>query len=122
MVMGGVIEFITAFLWDLITGRPFKINHRFTVTKELGIASLPIWGLIALIASKDNSTANLFFLAMVIGPLFEIFLGKGLHHLFGIRVWSYQYASIGGYTSILIAPYWGGAALLFLALAKLFGI
>lgn len=122
-VVGGFIEYILTFLWEMLEKKPLKINHRFTVAKRVSLLSLPIWGLIALLFTKgSHSFVILFLLSAVIGTLLEGILGKFIKRFFGVRIWTYKYGAWGNFTSFYALPYWGAAGLVFALLGKVLGL
>lgn len=119
MIFGGMVELGFAFAFDIFTGKPFRLNHRFTLTKRISFFSLPIWGLLFLIFSKSTAYALVFFYAAVLGTVLEALMGKFVLHIFGTRVWTYKRGKIGDFTSIYSIPYWGAAGLIFAIIGKL---
>src|SRR5258706_3186551 len=121
-LLGGVLEVGFAFLYDLFSHKPLRINHKFTIGKKLNLISLPIWGLVGLIAMKNTTWAFIFLWGAVVGTFAEFFLGKFLHREFGVRIWTYKHGAIDRYTSIYSIPYWGAAGIVFSLVGKAVGL
>jgi hypothetical protein len=122
IILSLFFELITYEILEKIIGRPFKLNHRYTLGKSISLMAIPIWGLIALLATSHFDYALLFLLGAVVGTFSEYCFGRFFHKIEGRRVWTYQYLTSTGYTSFFSIPYWGGATLLFVLLAKLIQI
>ena len=122
MILGGLVEILFAFLFDIVTGKPFRHNHRFTLGKKVSFFSLPIWGVLFLIFDKSTASVLVFFFAATIGTLLEGLMGKGVSGIFGAKIWTYKRGSIGNFTSIYSIPYWGAAGILFATLGKVMGL
>ena len=63
-----------------------------------------------------------FALSGIAGFSGEIIMGFFSEKIFEKRLWSYERLSVGGHTSLLTLPFWGGAGIMFLILAKLLGL
>lgn len=122
MALGGLIEVLFAFLFDIAIGKPFRYNHRFTLGKKVSFFSLPIWGLLFLLFDKSTASVLVFLFAAAIGTLLEGLMGKGVSRIFGAKIWTYKRGSIGNFTSIYSIPYWGAAGVLFATLGKFLGL
>lgn len=118
---GGMLELLYAHVHTKILGKPFRINHHLTLAKKLSIYSLPIWGLLALLVANDFPSTKLFIYSAIVGTIFEFATGFVLYLVFGVRVWTYKYGSLGKFTSIYSIPYWGGAGIIFATLARIIG-
>lgn len=122
VIAGLLFELVVFSALNLIIGRRLKTNHRYNLGKNISLMSIPIFGVIFLVMSKQYNYAELFLLAAVVGTVAEYIFGRFFQHIEGKRVWTYNIATIGGYTSIFSIPYWGGAGLLFVLVAKMIGI
>jgi len=119
ILAGLLIELIIFFMLEKTLGKPFKTNHKYAFGKYASLMSIPIYGLIALIISGDFGYVQLFFFGAIVGTTSEYLAGRYFHKITGQRIWTYKYLSIQGYTSIFTLPYWGGATIFFVGLAKL---
>jgi hypothetical protein len=119
ILIGLVVELSIFYLLEKIIGKPFKTNHRYSFGKHASLMSIPIYGLIALVINGNFDYVQLFLIGALVGTLAEFLAGKFFHIISGERVWTYKYLSLKGYTSLFAIPYWGGATLLFVALARL---
>lgn len=123
MVIGGFIELSLNYLTEIINKKPLRIHHRFHLMEKVSLISLPLWGVLALFLSTyDIKTLNLIIYAAILGPVLEWSVGKGIHLIFGIKLWTYRHGAIGEYTSIYAIPYWAAAGLVFLSLARISGL
>lgn len=122
MLIGTSIEILLNFGYEIIFKKKLRIHHRFGLMGRLSLFSIPIWGMLALILANENKHLSLFLYAGFLGPLLELSAGKAFHRIFGVKLWTYKYGAIAKYTSIYAVPYWGGAALLFVLLARLAGL
>ena len=120
MAIGGLIELFSMYILELILKKPLRLTHRYSFAKKLSLFSLPIWGLIGLLAVSNTNAIKLFILSGIIGTFLEFLLGRGIKSIFHITLWKYNHGQLGKFTSIYSFPYWGGAAFVFLALAKMF--
>lgn len=119
MALGGILELLVMFVIEAITKKPLRITHRYSLWKKISLFSLPIWGVIGLLAVSDVNVLKLFIVSALVGTVLEFLLGRGLKTIFGIKLWTYKHGQLGQFTSIYSFPYWGGAGFVFLALAKL---
>lgn len=122
IIIGGAFEMLFAFIHAKLRKRPFRINNRLTITKELSIIALPIWGIIALAVAEKSAYVPLFIYSAIIGTTLEYTVGKAFHALWGVKIFVYKHGALGDYTSIYSIPYWGGAGVVFAVVAKLVGI
>lgn len=122
ITFGLLLEIVSFFLLERLIGRPFKTQHKYAFGKHASLMSIPIWGFITLLVTKHYNYAQLFLLGASVGTLAEYILGRFFAHVEGKRIWTYSYGTFAGYTSIFSIPYWGGATLLFVLLAKLLGV
>ena len=108
IIIASVSETIAFHFFRNFFGKPLKHLKNKRLFKNIVAVSIPILGLMALLAQRKFSYVVLFFFFAVIGTILEYLLGKFLHLVEGRRVWVYQYLAIGQYTSWLSLPYWGG--------------
>lgn len=121
--LGGIIEYLLTFLLEVLEKKPIRINHRFTVGKKVSLISLPIWGVLALLFTRDGmSYVALFAVSALVGTILEGVLGAFLRKVFSVKIWTYKKGSLGNFTSLYAIPYWGAAGLVFAFLGKLLGL
>lgn len=122
MIMGGGIELTVNYLTELISKKPLKLHHHFHLAQKISLATLPLWGLLALILYGNQKLVTLFIYSAITGTILEYLLAKTIHFVFRINLWTYRYGAIGKYTSVYSPVYWGGAGLFYALLVKLIGI
>lgn len=123
IILGLCLELAVFFLLEKIIGKPFKTHHnKYSFGRHVSLMSIPIWGLIALVITGHFNYVQLFLLGAFVGTVAEYCFGRFFHHIEGQKIWTYKYWTLAGYTSIFSVPYWGGATLLFVLLAKLLEI
>lgn len=90
---------------------------------EYWLLTLAPFGGLAFLAWFEGPKIVLFFvLSGLAGFLGEIIMGLFSEKIFGQKLWRYEKLSIGGHTSLLTLPFWGGAGIIFLILAKLLNL
>ncbi len=63
-----------------------------------------------------------FYIASIfVGLAVEFLMGLVFHKTLNRRMWTYHRYTAGGYTSLLVAPFWGMAGILFVLLGRVFG-
>lgn len=82
----------------------------------------PIAAVLLLAWHEDSKIIIYFIFSSFIGFTAEFILGLFCHKILGRRLWKYSKFSIFGYTSLLTLPFWGGAGILFLSLARLLNL
>lgn len=122
ILCGILLEVVTFLLLEKIIGKPFRIQHKYDFCKHASLMSIPIWGLISLIITRHFNYAQLFIVGAIVGTGAEYLFGRFFHKVEGKKIWTYSYGTFAGYTSIFSIPYWGGATLLFVLLAKMLGV
>jgi hypothetical protein len=65
---------------------------------------------------------RLYLISAVVGFALEYLLGFAYHKVLNKRLWTYSYANLGGYTSLLTFPMWGVAGVVFWFLGKMAGL
>lgn len=119
ITIGALCDALIACFYHLLSHKSFVNHPRFGNANKLALISLPIWGVLGLVATQNFSYVWFFVIAALVGTLLEIIAGELFKRLFGVTIWSYRHAKITHYTSLYVIPYWGGAALVFLILAQL---
>ncbi len=122
MTVGALCEALIACFYHLLTRKPFVAHPRFGNANKFALISLPIWGVIGLLASQNYNYVLFFFIVAVVGTVLEMSFGFMFKRLFGVTLWEYHRGKITQYTSWYSIPYWGGASLVFLSLAKWVGL
>lgn len=123
MILGIIFEIVFIRIHKRLAKKSAKKRkERFPLINKMCLISIPLWGVFSLIFFRHYEYVAFFVTIIVIGPLLEYIFGKTFYHFYGIKLWIYHYGSLGKYTSIYAVPYWGGAAILFLIIAKYFGI
>lgn len=123
MLIGVIAEFVIWTIYELLLDKPIKTHHRFHFYQKVSLFTIPLWGLIAYLFYHPYTIyLNYFIYSAIIGTTCEYILGKTIHKLFGIKLWTYKYAKIGEYSSIYSFTLWGGGGLVFYFLAKFLGI
>ncbi len=122
MILGGLIELTVNYILEIISKKPLRLHYHFHLMQKVSLATLPLWGVFALILTKDQKFVTLFIYSAVIGTVLEYLLAKTINFFFGIHLWSYKYGAIGKYTSIYSPVYWGGAGIFFSLLAGILGV
>lgn len=64
----------------------------------------------------------LFGISIVLGMLMEHVIGFLCHKTLKRHIWRYYRYTLGGYTSLLIAPFWGMAGVFFFLASKVLGL
>lgn len=119
--LGCLFDLLFGYLFDVVKHKPLKISHKFTILKKISLISLPIWGLIAVIA-QEKKLFLVFLYSAILGTLLEFLLGKFIYSIFGVKIWTYKHGALGRYTSIYSFPYWGAAGIVFATIGKLVGL
>jgi len=83
------------------------------------MALAPIIGVGFLAWFEGEKIIIYFILSSLAGTMGEFLLGFFCDKILGKKMWKYSKWDIFGYTSILMIPFWGGAGIVFLTLAKL---
>lgn len=92
--------------------------HRFNWKAYLSLVSLPMLAVILVAQYKGVWVWYVFASSMMLGMLAEYAVGHAYHYMFGHRLWEYWRYAPGGYTSFLVAPFWGMVGLLFALLGE----
>lgn len=119
---GLLLEVVTFLCLEHILGKPFRHQNKYAFGKHASLMSIPIWGFISLLVTKHYSYAELFLLGAAVGTFAEYLFGRFFYRIEGRRIWTYNFGTFAGFTSIFSIPYWGGATLLFVLLAKSLGV
>jgi len=82
----------------------------------------PFAGMIFLAWLEGFKIIIFFILSGLVGLTGEFVLGFSCDKILGRKLWRYSKLSLSGYTSLLTLPFWGGAGILFLILAKLLSL
>ncbi len=107
--------FYAAYLYGRRT-KSFKWSKYFMII---------IWPLVSialLIFMIDWKILSLFIVSMVVGTVFEYFLGFVYEKTLNKRLWKYERMSLHGYTSLLSIPLWGVAGVVFWSIGKILGL
>lgn len=122
MLLGGLLEYLFAFVFDLLLHKPLRINKRFTLGKKISFFSLPIWGILFVVFLHSKEYALIFFYSAAIGTFLEAGMGKMTSRIYRAKIWVYKQGALGDYTSIYSIPYWGVAGVIFAALGKMLSL
>jgi hypothetical protein len=122
MLIGGILEYLFAFVLDIILHKPLRINKRFTLGKKVSFFSLPIWGILFIVFLHSQIYALIFLSSAVLGTILEAGMGRMTSRIYGAKIWVYKHGALGDYTSIYSIPYWGVAGVIFAALGKTLGL
>lgn len=101
------------------TGREEK---RFTWHEYLILAGIPFITLIPVWLTYGAKALVLFLASAVIGLVVEHVMGYIFHTSLKRHLWRYYRFTWGGYTSLLIAPFWGMTGVFFFLLAQAIGV
>lgn len=121
ILCAAVLEFVFFWMSKYIYGAHFR-RHLSPKLVSVSASLIPVWGLIFLLSKQNIGYIKIFLVSAFVGTLLESALGRFLYNILGKPVWKYSFGRIGKFTSWISIPYWGGAGLLFLYLAKLVGI
>jgi len=119
---GLALEFFVFSILDKVVGKPMKTHHKYSLGKNVSIMSVPIIAVIFLLLYEHYNYVQLFIMSAIIGTVAEYVFGRFVHHVEGKRAWTYHYGVLGGYTSYFSIPYWGGAGMLFVLIARFIGL
>lgn len=99
-----------------------KGRRRFSWIEYILLASIPLVTLVPVFMRYGVGVLGLFIASIIIGLFFEHILGYVFHRTLKRHMWRYYRMTWGGYTSLLVAPFWGMAGIFFFLLAKAFGL
>ena len=116
---GLFVESVFYFVLKYLFGKHFR-NHLNPKFVSISIFFIPIWGLLFFITRQNLGYIKIFLIFAFIGTLAESLLGRFFFDLIGKKVWSYNFAKLGRFTSWISIPYWGWAGLLFFWIAKFY--
>ncbi len=109
------VGFLAAYEYGKST-KAFKWSeYCFLVVVGLIAPALVMW-------TYGERVILFFFTSIVVGMCMEHLIGYLYHKTLNRRLWRYFKYTIGGYTSLLVAPFWGMAGIFFLLLGQVFGI
>lgn len=103
----------------------YQYSKRFRTFSWKEYAVLVIATIISVVpimVTYGKSTLLLFALSILFGLTLEHLVGYLLHKSLKRHIWRYYRFTLGGYTSLLIAPFWGMAGLFFFLLSKTLGL
>jgi hypothetical protein len=119
LVMVGVfVELLLSRMIFAATGEHFKKHPRFKIGSYLYLLLFPIIATVAVVNVYGPIMIKAFIAFAAIGTFFEWGFGKAYHLVVGQKLWTYHRLSVEGYTSILSAPVWGMAGILFWLLGQ----
>ena len=108
-----LFEVLVSKLHYAYSGKRLRKYH-FSFARYLLILIPPFVAVRYLFVTEDikGSFIKIFIAFALIGTLLEWLIGFLYRNIIGNRHWSYHRYSIGGYTSILVIPYWGFVGIL----------
>lgn len=119
-VVGGVgLEALIAKLYYRFTKKHLHTSH-FTFGRYLFLLTFPLLGTFLVINLQGLSLLRIFLAFLLVGPIFEWLVGYSYYQVVGTRLWTYHRFTYLGHTSLLAAPLWGMAGVLFYLLAQKF--
>jgi|GEM_PF-1943548 len=108
-----------AFFFAYEHGKRFR---RFSWEEYATLAIASLVAIVPIFVIYGEPVLVLFFVSIALGLFMEHVIGYLLHKSLKRHVWRYYRLTIGGYTSLLIAPFWGMAGLFFFLLSKTIGL
>ena len=117
-IIGGVLlEEIFAKLYYHFTKKKLRTNH-FFFGRYLFLLIFPLLGTILIINLHGWSLFKIFITFLILGPILEWLVGFTYYQIVGARLWTYRQFSYKGHISLLVAPLWGMAGVLFYLISK----
>lgn len=117
-VVGGVLfEAIGTKVYFSLTKKNLHKSH-FKLARYFFLLTFPLLGTLVVINLQGLSLFKIFIAFSIIGPVFEWLVGFSYYQVVGARLWTYKKFSYLGHSSILAAPLWGMAGVLFFLLAQ----
>ncbi|MCI0597829.1 hypothetical protein L0Y34_02030 [Candidatus Parcubacteria bacterium] len=95
---------------------PFRLSNYLWLATVPFLTLVPVWYVYGI------GAVYFFVISIVAGMSMEHSIGVVLHKTLGRHLWRYYRCTVNGYTSLLVAPFWGMAGLLFFLLAKMFAL
>ncbi len=114
-----VIAIVLMFIFAYWYGRKTK---EWRWSEYLFMAAAPFIGMITLAYFEGTRIITFFLLSALVGFIAEFLLGLLCEKTLGRKLWIYRKLSLGGHSSLLSLPFWGGAGIIFLALARLLNL
>ncbi len=117
-VVGGVlVETLATKLYFGLTKRHLHKSH-FRFARYFFLLTFPLVGTLVVINFQGLSLLKIFLVFSLIGPFFEWLVGFSYYQVVGARLWTYKKFTYLGHSSLLAAPLWGMAGVLFWLLAQ----
>ena len=116
-IIGAIVETVSIKFYYFKTKKHYK-EHHFTFAKYSFFSLFPTIALILSAYTLGASVLKIFLLFALTGTTVEWLLGFFYHKIIGEPLWTYHRYAIQRYTSILVAPLWGFAGVLFYLLSK----
>lgn len=114
-----VIIIFVGFIFAYWYGRKTK---EWKWSEYFFMATAPFAGMILLTYFEGIEILIFFLLSSFIGFIAEYTLGLLCEKTLGRRLWVYKKLNLGGHTSLLSLPFWGGAGIIFLSLVKILNL
>ncbi|MDP2930301.1 MAG: hypothetical protein Q8N56_01685 [bacterium] len=109
-----VIGFFLAYLYG-------RKTTDFRWGEYLAIIAAPILFIVFMAIYFDKKILSVFVASAIVGFILEGIVGFVYEKVIGKRLWTYNYLSVRGHTSILSIPIWGIAGVVFWFVSKLVG-
>ena len=119
-VVGGVILEAVLSRLSFRFAKVKLYKSHFTLGRYLFLLTFPIIGTGLVIYLQGWSLLKIFLIFAMIGPIFEWLVGFSYLQVVGARLWTYRRFTYLGHTSLLAAPLWGMAGVLFCLISQKF--
>lgn len=117
-VVGGVIlEALSVKIYLFLTKSHLRKNH-FILGRYLFLLLFPLLSTYLVINMHGWPLFKIFIIFFFLGPILEWCVGYAYYQIVGTRLWTYHKYTYLGHTSLLSAPFWGMAGVLFYLLAQ----
>lgn len=122
MFGGGILLAIARVTYLFIRTQKTGLTRHYSSKKKLVVMSFPVFGALAVLWAGEPKLFLIFIVASIVGPILEFLLGEAFYRYYGIKIWNYNVGTLGKFTSIVAAPYWGAVAIWSVFLARRLGI
>jgi hypothetical protein len=95
-------------------------TRKFYWSEYVVVTTLPSFALLWTWYRIGPEAVYMYAITCFAGPILEYTLGRAYHFTIGKRLWTYKTSRLGGYTSLLVIPYWGLVGICVLAVAQFF--
>jgi uncharacterized membrane protein len=121
LVLLAVVATITAlgFMLACEHGKQFR---RFSWEEYSVLSATVFVAIVPMLAIYGWGILTLFFVSVAVGMCAEHICGYVFHRSLKRHMWRYYRFTLGGYTSLLVAPFWGMAGVFFFLLSKIVGV